>query len=76
MDRGHDPDAAMGDDVSDCRTYAEMLSGWRDEEFSWLVEQLRFTGGNVTAVAKRAGIPRRSVYRLLVKYDLDPEIYR
>lgn len=61
---------------TDWRTYAELLDGWRDEEFSWLVEQLRFCGGNVSAVAKRAKIGRRTVYRLMKKYELGPGLYR
>lgn len=62
--------------MADWRTYAELRDGWRDEEFLWLVEQLRFTGGNICAVAKRAGIHRRTVYSLMAKYDLNPEVYR
>lgn len=80
MDRGDDTVAALGHAVSyaeeDWRTYAELLSCWRDEEFSWLVKQLRFAGGNVSAVARRAKIDRRFIYRLLAKYSLDPRVYR
>lgn len=62
--------------MADWRTHAELLSCHRDEEFMWLVEQLRFVGGNVSAMAKRAGISRRCVYRLMTKYGLNPEVYQ
>jgi len=61
---------------TDWRTYAELQSCWREEEFQWLVAHLRFTQGNVSAAAKRAEIDRRLMYRLMQRYDIDPEIYR
>ena len=39
-------------------------------EKNLLVRYLRETGGNVTAAARRAGIPRRTFYRLLDRYQL------
>ncbi len=39
-------------------------------EKNLLVRYLRETGGNVTAAARRAGIPRRTFYRLLERYQL------
>jgi transcriptional regulator of acetoin/glycerol metabolism len=39
-------------------------------EKNLLVRYLRETGGNVTMAAQRAGIPRRTFYRLLDRYQL------
>ena len=39
-------------------------------EKNLLVRYLREAGGNVTAAARRAGIPRRTFYRLLERYQL------
>lgn len=39
-------------------------------EKNLLIRYLRETGGNVTAAARRAGIPRRTFYRLLDRYQL------
>jgi len=39
-------------------------------EKNLLVRYLREAGGNVTAAARRAGIPRRTFYRLLERYQM------
>jgi len=45
-------------------------------EKNLLVRYLRETGGNVTAAAQRAGIPRRTFYRLLDRYQLSGTGFR
>jgi transcriptional regulator with PAS, ATPase and Fis domain len=45
-------------------------------EKNLLVRYLRETGGNVTAAARRAGIPRRTFYRLLERYQLQGVDFR
>jgi transcriptional regulator with PAS, ATPase and Fis domain len=45
-------------------------------EKNLLIRYLRETGGNVTAAAERAGIPRRTFYRLLDRYQLNGADFR
>jgi len=45
-------------------------------EKNLLVRYLRETGGNVTAAARRAGIPRRTFYRLLERYQLQGNAFK
>ncbi|RMG64266.1 MAG: AAA family ATPase [Calditrichaeota bacterium] len=37
---------------------------------------LRETGGNVSQAARKAGLPRRTFYRLMVKLNIDPSRYK
>jgi transcriptional regulator of acetoin/glycerol metabolism len=45
-------------------------------EKTLLLRYLRETGGNVTAAAERAGIPRRTFYRLLDRYQINGADFR
>jgi DNA-binding NtrC family response regulator/iron only hydrogenase large subunit-like protein len=45
-------------------------------EKNLLTRYLREAGGNVTAAAKRAGIPRRSFYRMLERYQLQGSSFK
>lgn len=43
---------------------------------SHIVEALEETHGNVSAASKKLGLARNSLYKRLVRFDLDPAAYR
>ncbi|OHB34132.1 MAG: sigma-54-dependent Fis family transcriptional regulator [Desulfuromonadaceae bacterium GWC2_58_13] len=45
-------------------------------EKSLIKRYLQETGGNVSLAARKAGIPRRTFYRLLTRYDIQGENFR
>jgi DNA-binding NtrC family response regulator len=45
-------------------------------EMSFLEQLLQRHGGNVSKAARQAGISRRTIHRLIQKYNLDPEKFR
>lgn len=45
-------------------------------EEAFLIEQLKQTGGDVSAAARRSQIPRGTFYRLMKKYDIQAKDYR
>ena len=45
----------------------------RGFERDHIIRLLKENGGNVSAAARQAGINRRSLYRLMQRYDIDPK---
>lgn len=41
-----------------------------------IIRLLKESGGNISAAARQAGINRRSLYRLMQRYDIDPKALR
>jgi len=58
------------DDMSPAGFRGQRQKHLNQVEKNLLVRYLRETGGNVTMAAQRAGIPRRTFYRLLDRYQL------
>jgi DNA-binding NtrC family response regulator/iron only hydrogenase large subunit-like protein len=64
----HPKTALNGSGGQNFRTQREKQVG--QVEKSLLQRYLQETGGNVSAAARKAGIPRRTFYRLLSRYDM------
>lgn len=57
--------------------YKDYLSAIvRHTEQDYLVRMLRLCKGNINQVAKQMGVDRKTIYRKLSEYSIDPASYR
>jgi len=73
-------DRVLAEDAADCEKLSPEATGpgsfeqaQGQFEKTFIVESLKKFGGNVTQTSKETGLPRRSLYRKLEKYGIDPK---
>jgi len=67
------PDTGGGRIGAFARAKEECLA---DFERDYIVRLLRLCGGNITKVARQAGLSRRAVYAIMMRRGIDPAKYR
>ncbi len=48
----------------------------RHAEESYLLQMLRLHKGNINQIAKLMDVDRKTIYRMLTEYKIDPALYR